>query len=65
MTVTLAPETETRLRTMAEGFGWEPAVLHEDLLQQALAKAEAGLYDMLAGRNKSIETDQQVTRREA
>jgi hypothetical protein len=28
---------------MAEGFGMEPAVLHKELLQQALAKAEAGL----------------------
>ena len=65
MTLTLTPETETRLRTMAEGFGLEPAVLHEDLLQQALTKAEARLNDTLAGRNKSVEADQQVTRRKS
>lgn len=47
MTVTLAPETETRLRTMAEGFGLEPAELHEELLQRALAKAEAEFSKML------------------
>ena len=64
MTLTLTPETETRLRTMAEGFGLEPAALHEDLLQQALAEGEAGLDDTLAGRNKGIETDQQVSRKE-
>ena len=62
MIVTLAPET--RLRAMAEGFGLDPAVLHEDLLQQALAKAEAGMNETLAGRNKSVETDRQITRRE-
>ena len=60
MTLTLAPETEIRLRTMAEGFGLEPAVLHEDLLQRALAKAEAGLNETLAERNESVETDRQV-----
>ena len=63
MTVTLAPETETRLRTMAEGFGLEPAVLHEDLLQQALAEAEAELSETLAGLDESVETDRQVIRR--
>ena len=40
MTMTLTPETETCLRTMAEGFGLEPAVLHEDFLRQALAEAD-------------------------
>ena len=55
MTLTLAPETETRLRTMAEGFGLEPAVLHEDLLQQALAEAEAELNETLAGLDESAE----------
>ena len=43
MTITLTSETETRLRMMAEGFGLEPAELHEELLQRALAKAEAEL----------------------
>ena len=55
MILTLAPETETRLRTMAEGFGLEPAVLHEDLLQQALADAEAELNETLAGLDESAE----------
>lgn len=55
MTVTLTPETETRLRAMAEGFGLEPAMLHEDLLQQALAKAEVELKKTLAGLDESAE----------
>ena len=55
MTLILTPETETRLRTMAEGFGLEPAVLHEDLLQQALAEAEAELSETLAGLDESAE----------
>lgn len=55
MTLTLTPDTETRLRTMAEGFGLEPAVLHEDLLQQALAEAEAELNETLAGLDESVE----------
>lgn len=53
MTVTLAPEMETRLLTMAEGFGLEPAILHEELLQQALAKVEAELNETLAGLDES------------
>jgi hypothetical protein len=40
MTVTLTPDTETRLRTMAKGYGLNPAELHEDLLQRALDAAE-------------------------
>ena len=55
MTVTLALETETRLRMMAKGFGLEPAVLHEDLLQQALTKAEAEQNETLAGLDESAE----------
>ncbi len=55
MTLTLTPETETRLRTMAEGFGLEPAALHEDLLQQALANAEAELNETLAQLDESAE----------
>ncbi len=55
MTLTLTPETETRLRTMAEGFGLEPAVLHEDLLQQALAQAETELNETLALLDESAE----------
>ena len=55
MTLTLAPETEIRLRTVAEGRGLEPAELHEDLLQQALAEAEAELNETLAGLDESVE----------
>ena len=55
MTLTLAPETETRLRTIAEGYGMEPAALHEDWLQQALADAEAELNETLAGLDASVE----------
>lgn len=55
MTVTLAPETEARLRAMAEGFGLEPAVLHKELLQQALAKAEAKLNGTPDGLDERVE----------
>lgn len=51
--MTLTPDTETRLRTMTEGFGLEPAALHEDLLQQALAEAEAELNETLVGLDES------------
>ena len=40
MALTLTPETETRLRTAAEGRGLDPAQLHEDLLRQALSSSE-------------------------
>ncbi len=55
MTLTLTPDTETRLRTMAEGYGLNPAELHEDLLRQALAAAEAELSETLAGLDESAE----------
>ena len=55
MTLTLTPDMENRLRMMAEGFGLEPAALHEDLLQQALADAEAELSDTLAQLDESAE----------
>lgn len=55
MTLTLAPETEIRLRTVAEGRGLEPSELHEDLLQQALADAEAELNETMAGLDESVE----------
>ncbi len=55
MTLTLTPDTETRLRTMAEGYGLNPAELHEDLLQQALAAAEAELNETLAQLDESAE----------
>lgn len=40
MTLTLTSDTETRLRTMAEGRGLDPQQFHEYLLQRALAEAE-------------------------
>jgi len=55
MTLTLTPDTETRLRTMAEGYGLNPAELHEDLLQQALAAAELELSETLAQLDESAE----------
>jgi predicted transcriptional regulator len=55
MTLTLTPDTETRLRTMAEGYGLNPAELHEDLLQQALAAAELELNETLAELDESAE----------
>ena len=55
MTVTLAPETEARLRAMVEGFGLEPAVLHKELLQQALVKAEVEPNETLVGLDESAE----------
>ncbi len=55
MTLTLTPDTETRLRTMAEGYGLNPAELHEDLLQQALAAAELELSETLAELDESAE----------
>ena len=55
MTLTLTPDTETRLRTIAEGSGMEPAALHEDWLQQALADAEAELSETLAQLDESAE----------
>jgi len=55
MTLTLTPDTETRLRTMAEGYGLNPAELHEDLLQQALDAAELELNETLAQLDESAE----------
>jgi hypothetical protein len=40
MALTLTLETETRLRTVAEGRGMDPNKLHEDLLRQAVTDAE-------------------------
>ena len=55
MTLTLTPDTETRLRMMAEGYGLNPAELHEDLLQQALDAAELELNETLAQLDESAE----------
>jgi hypothetical protein len=40
MALTLNPDTERRLQTVAEEQGRDPAELHEDLLRQALALME-------------------------
>ena len=49
MTLTLTPDTETRLRTVAAGPGQPPEQAPEVLLAQALADAETELQDTLAG----------------
>ena len=49
MTLTLTPDTETRLRTVAAGRGQAPEQALESLLAQALADAEAELQDTLLG----------------
>ena len=59
MTLTLNRDTEARLRLVAEGRGLDPQQLHEDLLRQALAAAEAEqeeeLRETMAGLGKSVE----------
>ena len=59
MTLTLTQETETRLKVVAEGRGLDPLQLHEDLLRQALASAEAEQQreqqETLAGLDESME----------
>ena len=49
MTLTLTPDTEIRLRTVAAGRGQAPEQALEVLLAQALADAETELQDTLAG----------------
>lgn len=59
MTLTLNRETEARLRLVAEGRGMDPQQLHEDLLRQALAEAEAEQQrerrETMAGLGESVE----------
>ncbi len=55
MTVTLTPDMEMRLRTMAEGYGLNPAELHEDLLQRALNAVELGSNETLTELDESAE----------
>lgn len=59
MTLTLNRETEARLRLVAEGRGMDPQQLHEDLLRQALAEAEAEQQrerrETMAGLDESVE----------
>ena len=58
MILILTPETETRLRTIAEERGIDPGQLHEDFLKQALVSAEADskeIQETLAGLDESME----------
>lgn len=62
MTLTIAPETETRLKAVAEGQGLEMTELHAEILARGLeeaearmrADAEAELQDTLAGLDRSL-----------
>lgn len=55
MTVTLTPDTETRLRAYAEKLNLDPEQLSNALLNRDLEQAEAELQDTLAGLDQSIE----------
>jgi len=55
MTLTLNSETETRLRTFAEGQGMAPEQMHDALLTHALQEAEAELQNTLDGLDRSME----------
>ena len=55
MTLTLTPDTETRLRTFAEEQGLAPEEVHDALLTRALEEAEAEWQDTLAGLDQSVE----------
>ena len=62
MTLTIAPETETRLKAVAEGQGLDMTELHAEILARGLeeaearmqADAEAELQDTLAGLDRSV-----------
>ena len=55
MTLTLAAETETRLRTVAEGHGLAPEQALEVLLGRALTEAESEMQNTLAGLRQSAQ----------
>ncbi len=55
MTLTIAPETETRLRTVAAGHGLAPEQALEVLLGRALTDAEAQRRETIAGLRQSAE----------
>ncbi len=55
MTLTLAPETETRLRTVAEGNGLAPEQALEVLLGRALTDAEAEMQETIASLRQSVQ----------
>jgi len=47
MALTLAPKTETRLRTLTEALGLEPAELYKDFLQRQRDDFEAKMNETL------------------
>ena len=53
MTLTIAPETGTRLRTVAAGHGPAPEQALEVLLGRALTDAEAEMRETIAGLRQS------------
>jgi len=55
MTLTLTPDTENRLLTVAAGQGLAPEKALDSLLSQALAYAEAEMQETLAGLRASAE----------
>ena len=55
MTLTIAPETETRLRTVAAGHGLAPEQALEVLLGRALTDAEAEMRETIVGLRQSTQ----------
>ena len=55
MTLTIAADTETRLRTVAEGHGMAPEQALEVLLRRALTEAEAEMQETIAGLRQSAQ----------
>ncbi len=55
MTITLAPDLETRLRAYAEDLDLDPEQLCADLLTRAFEEAEAELQDTMDGLDRSAE----------
>ncbi len=59
MTLTLNPEIEVSLRSVASERGIAPEQLHEDLLREALAEAKMKRQETAAARQARIERFQQ------
>lgn len=59
MTLTLNPEIEVRLRSVADERGVAPEQLHEDLLWEALAEAQTQKHQTAASRKMRIERFEQ------
>ena len=55
MALTLAPDTEIRVRAYAEKLDLDPEQLFNALLIRHLEEAEAELQDTLAGLDQSVE----------